>query len=603
VNNSGTFGSIDGQVTLFGETDSAGINVSLLEIGSSVSTDSSGNFVMSNVPKGTYTISASFSPPYQPKQRTGVSVTGSGTSKVAPFSLKIGKLLTNNQNITTTTAYNGIEITPDMTKIIYVTQDGSLYSQPSDGSSAPILIGSGVTGSGYGGLVYSFFYQITPDSSRILFLKGPTGGPYNLYSTSVSTGSPLLIDSGINQSYQITPDSSRVVYTKGGYSGVSIYSSPIINSSPVQIDTGIQWFALSPDLSRVVYQKSSSNYSNLYSSPISSSSPIVIDTGVLLNSFQIAPNSVTVVYMKLLTTPYSACWLYSSSINNSSFPLQLAMTDYDYCYSSWYRITPDSSRIVYVFNGLALYSTPINSSSPMLIDTGVFPDVNILQISPDSGYVVYPKGTYPGPYDLYSSPVGSSFTVEIDTGVSDMMMYIQPSPSATLFTPDSSRIVYVKGSTGGPYDLYTSPVSSSSPTHIDTGINFYQITPNSSRIVYEKNVSGITYNIYSSPISSSSPIQVDTGTDGFFMTPDGSKVVYCKNGVSPVGPADLYFRIIDASKNAHEFDDYGYSCNWGCVHINAVSADGSFFIYNRYTNLSPQNLDNGIFRVDFPAGW
>lgn len=591
VNNSTSSATVDGQVTLFGTTDSTGINISLLEISNSATTDASGNFSMSNVPQGTYTIQASYASPYQPKQRTGIAITGSGTFNVPPFSLKIGKLLTNNPSITTTTASNGIQITSNMSMVIYATQDGSLYSQPSNGSSPPLLIGSGMTGNSYNGQVNSFFYQITPDSSRILFLKGPTGGPYNLYSTSISTGSSILIDSGINQYYQITLDSSRVVYTKGTFTP-DTYSSPTNYSSPIKIIAGASGI-MTPDGSRIVYETNSN--SALYSTSVNSNAGVLISSGVL--SFQIAPNSKIVVYGYFGGGNAALMGIYSRSIDDSSQPIMIGGYDSEY---DKFLITPDSSRVVYT-DGYNLYSVPINGGSPIQLDTDPNREVGVIvQITPDSGYVVYSKGAYSGPYNLYSSPVGYSSPIEIDTGLSADMEWIQSVPPG-MITSDSSKVVYVKGPVGGPYTLCTSSVNSATPTQIDTEVSDYPlISSDSSRIVYYKSS---TSTLYSSPISSSSPVQIDTGTSGWGLTPDGSKILYCKNGVSPFGPADLYFRDIDASQNAHKFDDNGYSYNWGCINSNAISSDGSFFIYNRYTNLSSQNLDNGIFRVDFPAGW
>ncbi len=503
-------GSVEGYVTLFGEEDSSGINISLLGTGISGLTDATGFFSLTNVPQGTYTIEGSLSP-YQPKQRNNIIVTGNGTYNVSPFSLKLGRLLYNSPPAS-------IQITPDRTRIVFVTS-GALYSQASDGSSGPVLLDTGVGEA----------YQITPDSLRVVYVKG-----YNLYSSPITNSAPVLIDTGVSWWFplQITPDSVRMVYSKRSGFDLDIYSSPVDSSNPVQIDTGVDYFITTPDVTRVVYRKSS----NLYSSSITSSSPVLIDTDV-----------------------------------------------------NWgFQITPDSMRVVYAkATGGDLYSSPVSSSSPVLIDNSV----SGFMITPDSTRAVYRKNS-----DLYSSPVTSSSPVLLDSGVY----------SISGITPDSNRALYFKQ--GATCELYSTPVTSSSPLIIDSGVDFnIQITPDSSRVVYPKggcNSCGCfssLSDLYSSPVTSSSPVQIDTRVevvwDGYQITPqitpDSSRIMYHKPGTFL--SALLYFRVIDGSKKARAVDDYTGSF--------AIASDGSFFVYSRYTDIYPQSLDNGIFRVDFPAGW
>jgi hypothetical protein len=197
--------------------------------------------------------------------------------------------------------------------------------------------------------------------------------------------------------------------------------------------------------------------------------------------------------------------------------------------------------VVYTYND-SLYATPITSASPVKIDTEVFSDE--VRISPDSTMVVYRKNSWGGPgnYELYSSPITISSPLLIDTGV-----YYHP------------------------YMYWT---------------YWFQITPNSTRVVYWKGYE--SYELYSSPIRNRTPIKIDQDVNWYGITPDGARIVYMKG-------YDLYFRVVDGSKKARAIDDY--------VGSYVVSPDGSFLIYSRFTEIYPQSMENGMFRVEFPPEW
>ena len=381
--------------------------------------------------------------------------------------------------------------------------------------------------------------RLTADNKTIVF-EGPD---QSLYAQPADgSAQPLLIDTNAGP-FMTTPDSSTVVYWKNS----SLYSSPVSISAPALLDTGVSTnFQITPDSSTVVYMKGTS----LYSSPVSTSAPVLLDTTVY--TFQIAPDSKTVVYMKGTS-------LYSSPVSTSA----PALLDTNV---STFQIVPDSSRVVYTNSSYDLSSTTISTSAPVLLDTNVY----TFQITPDSSRVVYTNLSY----DLSSTTISTSAPVLLDTNAGNFKI-----------TPDSQTVVYM--TSVSPYQLKSTASGSSSPVLLDTGVvNNFQITPDSSRVVYVNTGNELS----STTINVSAPVLLAINVHAFQITPDSAHAVYMSTNEN-IG----YFRTVDGNQPAHAIDNY--------MTIPVLSSDGRFFVYFRSTPYYPDSLDNGILRVDFPAGW
>ena len=173
-------GSLVGYITLFDEDDSSGIKISIPEANMSAQTDENGYFEINEISEGVYNLEASFFP-YQPKQRRNITIT-SGTYYLEPFSLKLGKFL-NDQIAQLRT------LSPDMSMVFFVDCYNQninclLYSQKVDGSSEPVLIDNDV---------HRDYIQVTPDSSRLVYLKN-----WFLFTSPSDKSSPALIDSNVS---------------------------------------------------------------------------------------------------------------------------------------------------------------------------------------------------------------------------------------------------------------------------------------------------------------------------------------------------------------------------------------------------------------------
>ncbi len=385
---------------------------------------------------------------------------------------------------------------------------------PSPDSSKVAFIGSCVPNKLYGSFItsnaqlttidstmfiFSTMLQITPDSAMVVYTN--TKGILSV--SPILASNPVFIDYA--QSFQIAPDGKMVVYLKNvSASTASLY----VNSLPqpgiaVQIDMDVNTFLLTQDSQSVVYTKGSSD--NLYSSLLTASLPVSIDTGV--NNFTVTSDSKEVVYTNTSND------LFSSPIT-ASVPVQIDSSIVSF------QVTQDGQRIVYTKGSSGdLYSSPITTSSPVLIDTGV----DGFTVTADSGSIIYTKSSALTSQcgsmiwnviplnDLYSSPVTTSVPVLIDRGITNFIV-----------TQDSKKIVYAKpcGST-----LYSSPLTAGIPVQIDSGVMTFQVTPDSNYVVYTKVSSN---DLYSSTIAMGTPVLIDTKVSDFTMTPDSKYILYIK---------------------------------------------------------------------------
>ena len=141
----------------------------------------------------------------------------------------------------------GLTFSPDSSRVLYRADqdtDGvdELYSVPSGGGAAVKLNGALVAN----GDVYSYGFQFSPDSSRVLYLADQdTDGVYEIYSVPIGGGAavklngPLSMESDVSSGgLQFSPDSARVLYRADqDTDGVcELYSVPIGGGATVKLN-------------------------------------------------------------------------------------------------------------------------------------------------------------------------------------------------------------------------------------------------------------------------------------------------------------------------------------------------------------------------------
>jgi len=462
------YASLQGTITLSGQSDHSGITVSLAGTGFSTTTDATGAYTLTNIPSGAYNIV--FDAPTGSGYETGATLygyrlfAGIDDYDLTNADLQLGRGILLSE-ISRESGYYSVLISPDSSRVVYkVYSSDDLYSVPI-GGGAPILLTSNV---------YNDYYSvlISPDSTRVVYRDSSD----NLYSVPIGGGTPTLLASNVyfsdySYSVEISPDSSRVVYTD---SSSDLYSIPIGGGTPTLLASNVYFsnsssVEISPDSSLVVYTDYSDYSSDLYSVPIGGGTPTLLASGAYYSdSVQISPDSSLVVY-----TDYSSD-LYSVPIGGGS-PILLASNVYSYSV----QISPDSTRVIftdsddYGYSG-NLYTVQVSGGTPVMLASDV--SSSTVQISPDSAYVIFTDNDgygYSG--NLYTVQVSGGTPVMLASDVSSYSVEIAPNSAYVIFRDDG-------------YDsnnLYTVPIGGGSPTQLASDLHYSaQISPDSTTVVY-----------------------------------------------------------------------------------------------------------------------
>lgn len=183
-----------------------------------------------------------------------------------------------------------LQFSPDSSRVLYLADQRipgllELFSVPSGGGTAVRLNAP----LGHGEVVDSFLLQISPDSSRVLYLAGGDGEwserRFELFSvpstggTAVKLNGPLVEGGSVSNSggFHFSPDSSRVLYradqTRAGmfeiFSVPSTGGNAIKLNGPMPAQSDVSSASFSPDGSRVLYHADqlTLNMSELFSVP------------------------------------------------------------------------------------------------------------------------------------------------------------------------------------------------------------------------------------------------------------------------------------------------------------------------------------------------
>ncbi|MBK6326908.1 MAG: hypothetical protein IPF56_13390 [Chloroflexi bacterium] len=206
-----------------------------------------------------------------------------------------------------------------------------LYSVPLSGSAPPVKLNSTLPSEGD----VTWNFQISEDSSRVVYIADQsTDGVFEMFSVPLDGSLPPTKLNGtlVNPSFiDISANSSWVVFTAGN---TGLYSAPLDGSLP----------------------------------PIKLSDPLPSGGVIGPWSSQISPDSSQVVYLTNQYTDY-VVELFSVSINRSTSPIQLDLSQARVGDVRNAQISADSSRVVYIADQDTddvneIYSVPISGWIP-----------------------------------------------------------------------------------------------------------------------------------------------------------------------------------------------------------------------------------------------
>jgi hypothetical protein len=277
----------------------------------------------------------------------------------------------------------------------------------------------------------------------------------------------------------------------------------------------------------------------------------VLPPGATVVSFLISPDGKYVVYGlgQAGDSPGAILQLYSVPIAVGAAPVLLAQTNIPA-----YRITPDSSQVIFVGPGTAehttaLYSVPIagpSSAVTQLSDPDTTRAISDFKISPDSRWVVFLDNTSsPRLYSVsISAPVGIVAQLNTDTGIVAQYQ----------ITPDSQRVIFTDFNSGYQV-LYSLPIEGpgSAATRLSVGADgsvwTFAITPDSAWVAYRASWMMVPSRLYrvaaagrdeSARMISGSV----TPTGRIGLTPDGGRVIFEARPAGG-GPLDIYSVALD----------------------------------------------------------
>jgi dipeptidyl aminopeptidase/acylaminoacyl peptidase len=474
------------------------------------------------------------------------------------------------------------QVSPTGNRVVFLadkTTDGvfELYSITTVGGTPTQLQTGGVSS-----------YGISPDGQRVVFASGQ-----HIYSTAID-GSTTPITLSVNldgaPSFYFSPDSKKVVYA-GTLSITTqpnpmeppittvypkLYSVAITGTAASGVELSQEWgdgalavSGISPNSQTVIFAARTglSAPLKLYSIPISgpntSAQPLVTvmangGTGsvILAPGTRITPdgNSVIMQLDKVTTIPPAPNYpeLYRIAITgpeNSEVRLDQQLTNNHYV--SDYKISPDSSRVVYVMNHYQLVSSAevysVPTTGPAANGIKISPDFGAgsftysgnLAISPDSARVVYwVDNAGPNYTGIHTVPITGPITSDVRLSSRGSSLSIGFTSSSFSYSPNGQWVVFRNNngifsvpSLGGVENQLSNLPHGSFP-YIFSG---FHLSPDGQRIIYAGNTTTTTLEAYSVPIGGPAVAAVKLNDSlvsggnvipGLQFSADGSRVMY-----------------------------------------------------------------------------
>ncbi len=469
--------------------------------------------------------------------------------------LKLNDPLVANGNVTE------FEIDSNSSRVVYiadqfVNQEFELFSVPVSGGSV-VRLNDNLTAD-----VADF--KIAPDGSRVVYLANQASPLFEVHSVPIdrATGPIVLNASNPDGSFSqtwISDDSTRVVYTGIQTTGTSeIFSVPIgggtvesLAVTPLTISDP-QQLGISPDSTRVVWADNGSGVFELYTTDILGAGGVVNVNGPLVSGGAVSRGANSNVY---------------------------------------FRITPDSTRIVYLANQITLtdkelFHAPITGGGGTRLNDllGAGQDVQDFFIGPQNTRVVYfqtpPNEHYSVPFTgggatllgatasarVAFSPDGaavirresSQIVAQPIEGGSEVVLNTATGSLLVAVSADSTRAA-IAANNAGVYRLFSAAMSDGSSEELSGTIvsggsvlpSFIpKISSNSSRVVYlaDKDIDNVV-ELYNAPMVS------DADSDG---APDN---------------CDVCVGVSDPLQVDNDLDGVGDGCDNCRVATNAAQAD------------------------------
>ena len=439
-----------------------------------------------------------------------------------------------------------LDTSPDASRVVYTADQDTnglveLYSVPSGGGPVTKLNGS-VAG---GGIPHNFTrsdpFQITADSSRVVYrARGNANSNFDLFSVPLVGGAVTTLnigdaDVGSVAGIRLSPDSSRAVFITFGDTGFDgLYSAPIAGgpvaklNGPLVAGGEIGTAAISPDSSRVVYtaDQDAAGVREIYSVPITGGAATKLNPpltpggnvgDVFVGSFEISPDSSRVVYLadqdtderfELYSVPLSGGP--STKLNGSVLRQGAVLV----------QISPDSSRVVYkAFQdsdaAIELYSVPLAGGPVTKLNDDMVAGGNVAhaRLTPDGSRVVYEADQdLDQAYELYAVPLAGGPVTKLNPpfGPDMTLVTISAAPSPFIVSAEGSRVVYsalhLLGE--GSVDVYSVPIAGGAVSMLTDSaatsgfISEFQVSPTGSRVAYvaDQDTLGVR-ELYSVPVA------------------------------------------------------------------------------------------------------
>jgi len=407
-------------------------------------------------------------------------------------------------------------VTPDRRRALYVQQGleqdsggndvlrPRVFSVPVRGSQGPIQISTTTPGRDL---------QVTADSTRVVYL-GSGDTHTEVFSAPVAGGAtpirlgPVLADGRHVQDFRLSPDGAWAVY-RGDQDEddvLELYAAPTDGSAPaVKLSTpqalggDVGEYAITPDSTCVVYYGDDAGGSGLFRVPIAGGA--VVRLGPDLGStLVLAPDGTHLVYAaQRAGDTHQRLW--GVPLDASSPPLDLSgpLVSGGQVLQG-YRISPDSSRAVYVADALLdtvaeLFSVPLDGSeapvrlhAPLAAGEGVQADFELST----AGVVVHrfrPGG--PGaPVQIHATRFdGSTASWRLDAPA------ISGTSGVFRFSLDAAGVVFLT-------DGYTTTLNELFGSSLEAGSASFLLSDLRATLQYHG------------------------GVEGYLASPDGKAVVY-----------------------------------------------------------------------------
>jgi len=373
---------------------------------------------------------------------------------------------------------------------------------------------TGIMAVGYGGACGGSSSSSSGSSestavAKVFFLTNyiTSTGHSDLNVISISGGISRTLATDIIE-YDATPDGAKALYIEDAGGSTYNYQSVPSGGGAATLLANVPnyMWEITGDSSKLVFSKSSDNSLNVVPMAGGTVSAIVA-SGV--SSFRLTPDSTRVVYVSLTGD------MNVKSLAGGSPTFLAANVSYTY------QVSYDSNKVYYIDDTVSstLKAVSITGGAPVTLAQDVFSFRPTRDLS---------KLVYLNNYEAVSSTftmnvinLATLVSATLDTGVS--MMFADVSR-------DSSRVVYLKDFNAPNADVYSIPIAGTTPVKIGSAVYLHEaaITNDSTQVVYgaDFDYAPNLMRIKRVPIAGGSSSLIMEGTNYWELSPNSDRVVY-----------------------------------------------------------------------------